>query len=275
MNRILVATDLSIRSDRAVDRAVRIAARLKVGLTAIHVVDSAMPDDLADMVRTEAKARLQRFVSTRPGAETVDIDVICEIGDPGESIHEAARIANAGLLVVGSHRPRAFLDSVRETTMERLVRTSSKPVLLVTDASDHDYAKVLAAVDMSPACTRAINAAHQLVPSAEFSLFHGLYIPFPGLTGDAASEERMAPYVAEADAAIDDWLNTSVLPAGLPRPSIIEGGPATACDAATSESRPDLLVVGLHSRGRLGRRILGSFTADLVRNPPRDLLIAR
>lgn len=275
MKRILVASDLSIRSDRAISRAVRLAARLKVGLTALHVVDSAMPSDLAEMVNAEAKTKLDRFVASQPGADSIDYEVASIVGDPVQTIHDAVADRDADLLVLGVHRSRTFFDTIRETTMERLVRTSAKPTLLVTDAGDHDLDKVLAGVDMSPGCARAIKAAKTLVPAAEFALFHALHVPFKGLTGDAGSAERMQPYVDEAEREVDDWIAACAIPATIPRPQIIEGTPFEALSKTMRAFQPDLLVIGVHSRAGIGRWILGSVAADLIRDPPCDLLVAR
>ena len=209
MKRILVASDLSIRSDRAVTRAVRLAARLGLELTVLHVVDDAMPSGLAEKVSAEAKVGLDRFVASIAGADSVAPHIISVIGDPVHTIQSVVAERDADLLVLGVHRARAFFDVIRETTMERLVRTSAKPTMLVADTGDHDFDKVLAAVDMSPGCARAIKAAYALVPTAEFSLVHALHIPFKGLTGDAGSAlallgaaslflTSLAPFVAGA-----------------------------------------------------------------------------
>ena len=42
MNRILVASDLSARSDRALERAMELARRLDLPVTLLHVVDEAL-----------------------------------------------------------------------------------------------------------------------------------------------------------------------------------------------------------------------------------------
>ena len=39
-------------------------------------------------------------------------------------------------------------------------------------------------------------------------------------------------------------------------------------------TRPDLIALGAHTRSALAAFTLGSFTADLVRDPPTDLLLA-
>lgn len=274
MKRILVASDLSIRSDRAVGRAVSLAARQNAGLTALHVVDSAMPADLAETVKEGAKVKLERFIASRRGSENIEVEILSVIGDPVQAIHDALRKTGADLLVLGVHRDRAFFDAIRETTMERLVRTSTKPVLLVQDASDHDYAKVLAAVDMSEASGRAIGFAHKVAPSAEFSLFHALHIPFKGLTGDANSAASMQPYVSEAEAMIDKWISSATLPESMPRPAVIEGSVSATLDNKMFQFRPDLLVLGGHSRSGLVQRFMGSFATALLRDPPCDLLIS-
>jgi len=48
MKKFLMATDLSARSDRAVERAVALARELGAKLKIVHVVDEDLPASLAD-----------------------------------------------------------------------------------------------------------------------------------------------------------------------------------------------------------------------------------
>ena len=58
MEQILVATDLSTRSDRAVDRAFALAEQHGAKLTLTHIVDSELPEEMIDGLREKALGRL-------------------------------------------------------------------------------------------------------------------------------------------------------------------------------------------------------------------------
>lgn len=54
-----------------------------------------------------------------------------------------------------------------------------------------------------------------------------------------------------------------------------DGDPAESIVAAAHGERPDLLLVGSHGRGSLGRLLLGSVSEYVVRNAPCPVLVAR
>ncbi|MEM8751414.1 MAG: universal stress protein [Pseudomonadota bacterium] len=276
MDRILVASDLSHRSDRAVGRGVALARAHRAGLTLCHVVDEAMPAEIAKKVEAEARESLDRFARSRAGADEVQIEVKTAIGDPVTDVCRIASEVGAELFVVGSHRARMFFDGFRETTVERLIRLSEAPCLLVAEAADHDYERVLTAVDMSPACARAVAVAKAVAPDAALTLFHAYHVPFKGLTGEGdAASGAVRRIVEETERAVDAWIAASELPADLPRPKLIDSAPRGALDAMIASTGPHLLAIGAHTQSSVGRWALGGFAADLIRDPPCDLLIAR
>ena len=64
MKSILMATDLSARSDRALERAVQVAADHGSRLTVVHVVDEDLPAVLADAQETAARQVIQEHLGT-------------------------------------------------------------------------------------------------------------------------------------------------------------------------------------------------------------------
>ncbi len=61
MKTIAVATDLSMRSDRAVARAWRLADEHNATLYVFSVVDDTLPEALGETVAAETQARLVQF----------------------------------------------------------------------------------------------------------------------------------------------------------------------------------------------------------------------
>lgn len=112
MTCILAATDLSTRSDRAVQRALRMSVKLKLPCRIVAVVDNDVPDDmLADRVK-DVTWRLDRMIASRalPG-QVVTRSVVA--GDPHQAILDLAKAHDATLLVLGLHRSRPFVDLFR------------------------------------------------------------------------------------------------------------------------------------------------------------------
>lgn len=259
MQNIIVASDLSDRSDPAVQRGVELAIALGAKLTVNHVVDSAMPKDVAEDVQIQAKRILQGTLTKCIQTRDLTTDVQVGIGDVTEEINHAAHQAQADLLIVGMHRRRVFLDQIKETTMERLIRSSRLPVLLVTQPGDHDYAHMLGAVDLSRACAAAIQKGRQIAPNATLDLFHAHEVSF--------RKESERDYAT--------WKAVSDLPPDMPDPIFIEAKATDAIHDIMAKGDYDLMAIGANTRSNLSRFLLGGLTATLIRNPPCDLLVAK
>ena len=274
MDQILVASDLSVRSDRAIARAAALAREHQAKLTFIHVVDDAMPLDTAEMVRAAAVETLRGQLRVCCPEEEADHAIEAVIGDPVKEVIALASTINAGLLVLGLHRERHYLDLIRQTTMERLIRASTTPVLLVSTAAGQPYQHLLAAIDMSPPAARAISLGRDLTPNARTTLFHAYHVPYRRMANPSDAAATTLPFLHEAEDQYREWADTAQL-TDLPKPQFIDGSPHAALDQIMASDPADLLDLGAHSRSNLGRYVLGGFTSGLIRNPPCDLLVCR
>lgn len=273
MRSILVATDLSIRSDRAVQRALRLGANLKLPCHIISVIDNDLPGDMLANLQKDVEHRLKRFAESlvAPGQKVTSAAIA---GDPHQAILEQAEAHDAALLVLGLHRARPFLDLIRETTMVRIVRGSLRPVLLVNDPADHEYARVLVPVSFSPGCAAALRMATTVAPGAELRSFHAVPVPFSGLTGDGPGSAMARELGDQAAKERDAWIATLDSVPALPAIEIISGGRIETM-ARLIAAKPDLIAVGAHIGSRFSPNVLGSFVTELIHTPPCDVLVAR
>ena len=273
---ILVATDMSPRADRAVQRAFRIARQKGLGVKVLTVIDDAMPDDLVETVHDKALSNVDRFASTV--ADGVPYEVMAEAGDPTQCILTAAQNNPESLLVLGVHRSRPFLDVLRETTMQRVVRQTENPVLLVKDAADHDYDHVLAACDFSPASTAAMEFGGMLSGDGMVTPVHVVHMPYRDMleSRPGVGTNLEASFVKEAQAAETEWRNCSDLSERIaPTTEMPVGAPYAVFKQLADHGGADLITVGAHSDVGAPRSVLGSLSIDLMREPPCDVLIAR
>ena len=270
---IVVATDLSSRGDRAVARAVRLAAEQGAQLTALNVTDDALPQDMAEKLQADAEQLIRRFIENLPDGKSLDVTINALIGDPTVAILEATE--SADLLVLGTHRPRPFVDLFRETTMERIVRMQSKPVLLVHDAADHDYRNVLCALDFAPASTNAMTLAGKLAPKATLHGMHAVHIPYKGLLASSDTAGTAAPFMKDAAERLRVWRDMRPLPEALGEVEIVEGSASGLLHSRAETLAADLITIGAHGRPGTVPWTLGSMASELIRNPKRDLLMSR
>ena len=273
---ILVATDLSPRADRAVNRAVKLAKAHQGRLTFLHVLDDAIPDDVLRQMQIKTSAHLERFVKSV--AQDVEHTILDCVGDPTSTILEMIEDQDPDLVVMGTHRERPFLDTLRETTVQRIVRLSDYPTLVVVDAADHDYETVLAATDFSPAATHALNLGHSLAPKSVMTPVNALHVPYRGMLGGAAEDagqSLVASFQAEAQEADAAWRAGTALPVNLQHTQFVEGSPFGTLKSIADQGGAHLITAGAHGRMGDHRALLGSLANDLLRDPPCDVLISR
>ncbi|MET0772431.1 MAG: universal stress protein [Candidatus Limnocylindrales bacterium] len=135
MSTVVVATDLSRVSTRAVEVGTDLARRLSARLLLLNVLDLGRLSgrgrhDRVDQARAEREPVLLELVRVAREAG-VEAEFLLWQGSPVEAITDAATSEGAEMIVVGSHRrrgpERTFLGSVSDG----LVRTAGVPVLIV------------------------------------------------------------------------------------------------------------------------------------------------
>ncbi len=259
MQTIIVASDLSERSTEAIRRGVQLAAETGAKLKLLHVVDDAMPAEVAKQVQSGAEPVLAATLAAEAGDRDIDHEITAVIGDTVEVINEVSDRADADLLIVGLHRRRIFLDNIKETTMELVIRSSTRPVLLVARPADAPYARILGGVDLSKVCASALHKAQMIAPKAKITPFHAHEVSFR----------------KEAERDYEIWQAGNRLPKDLSAPIFVEASAKDAIEDIFSEDDYDMLAIGAHTRSRANRYFLGGVAAGLIRKPPCDLLIGR
>ena len=264
---ILAATDLEPRSAAVPGRAAQLARALGARLVLAAIVQ----DKAARLRRApsaeEMRAQLDTMARQMSGLQ---VEVILRTGPVAEGL--AALVAEQGvdLLVMGLHKERLVLDTLRLTTMEQITLAVRCPVLVAHRQSEAPYRNVLGAVTFAPASAHAMAIAARLAPGATFSAIHALSLRGRDLRHAALHE---TPRMTEAELLRKAFMALPDLPAALPLPEIIPGGVHEVIAYRIAELQPDLLVIGSAS-GR-NPATLGNYARDLMRAPPTDLLIAK
>lgn len=271
-SKILVATDLSIRSERALRRAAQLAVQHEAELTALCIIDEDLPVKLAHKVREDMVDELALHCEGLDHGHAIQR---VEIAEVVQGILKVLEESGADLLVLGIHRHRPLWDLVYGTTMERILRVAQVPVLLVKTVPHAPYARILAGIDMSEACALSISEAHELSPEAAISAFHAVHVPYRGLVAPHGSAEALSPFLDEAERAMETWWESADLPAACEMPRAESAGRTELLMQKLNEVSPDLLAIGAHGRSSFTPTMLGSFTEQILRDPPCDVLVVR
>jgi nucleotide-binding universal stress UspA family protein len=182
MKTVLVATDLSDRSNIAVSRAIQIARQQDATLHVVHVIDAELPSTLADAQREAAESILLETMAPFENAGPIRTQISAVLGDPCKEINFKAMEIGADLIVRGRHRHRGLAEFFAGTTVERMARIATLPLLVVARPANSPYATAVVGVDFSKCATKAVSLAAALVGTAGLSLVHSYQVPFKGLT---------------------------------------------------------------------------------------------
>jgi len=279
MKTILVATDLTERSDRAMDRAALLAKQTGAALHVIHVVDDEVSDVIARAVEKNAKAELQRQVKSDPFFKDLKCVISVVFGDPWKKIVEIAHAFEADLVVMGAHRNRGFRELFGGTTLHRIAKSCSQPMLIAVERALADYKNVLVGVDFSECARHAADLATAIAPQAPPTMVHAYHIPFKGLTtrtdvnGDIALHEKVR-IEGEIDPQMKIFLASLQSPVGETKVKLVEGGPVVVLNTLARSLKADLVCVGTNAKPWLVEALLGSTAYELLSYPPCDVLIA-
>ncbi|MEP4197341.1 MAG: universal stress protein [Aliishimia sp.] len=277
LTRIIVATDLSPRSDRAVERAFQVANLLSLPVEALLVLDDALPETLLSPLHSKAHSQLGALCARSANGVRYSINV--QIGDPTEQLVNASEPAETTLLVMGPHRPRPFLDKLRETTMQRVVRRTGAAVLLVNEPVMGSYKKILSMIDFNDPSTAAMQLGASLSGNTSpITPVHAVHIPYSGALDTTGTIQLDLQNSLSDDAVSQDKIwraGFGDLEPRLNATEICVSPPEGLVKDATADRSYDLITAGAHGPVGAGRSLLGSVADDLMRNPPCDVLISR
>lgn len=143
---ILLPTDGSKLSDRAVQRGIEFAESIGAKVTAVHVIpefrmmadESFVLPTSADLKRRydkEAKARAQKMldkIAVRAKAAGVKYEGVCMMGDvPYEHIIETAKKKKCDIIMMASHGRRGISGLLLGSEAAKVLTHSKIPVLVV------------------------------------------------------------------------------------------------------------------------------------------------
>ena len=259
--KILVAHDLTIEANHALRRGAQLARQYGASLVIQHTSsgDASKP-----------QATLQGL---RADIGVPEAEILISSGRPSDALLKSIAETGADLLVAGTHhkgRPEAFNGS----NLERLARETRIPLLMVSHAPAAPYSRAMVALDSSLCACNALKTAYQLIPSD--GQLQAVHIHDQSLQLPTDSQQEQLQIQRDLlQRLIDDELPQNSgqgLEVTLDvRPGTLAGG----LDEVIREQKPELLVLGQHSRSRLAEALLGSLPAHYLRHPMCDVLLVK
>lgn len=278
--KVLLATDLSARCDRALERAVGIAQRDDAQLIILHVFEAPgeppaahgngpespapRPPDMPALV----KQRIQRGLRSDSADFVGKATVLMEEGNPAEVIEQIAMSEHVDLIVTGIARERPFTSRpvILGETVEKLLRRLPAPILIVRNRPLAAYQRIVVATDLSEPSAHALQLALRFFPVQTLHLL--LATDMQGEANDQG--ERIAE--------LDGFLSSFFLPDGDRErlvPVIEPGAPPQVVREFVQRHGADLVVLGTRGRGAMLEALLGSTAKSILAMLPCDALVVR
>lgn len=279
MKTIVVATDFSERSDRAIRRAKLLAREFDAKVHLVHVVDDDQARSIVLAERDASTKRLEELTHTLEAIDAVKCAFRVVLGNPFVGIKQAARDLGADLIVIGPHRRQVLRDILVGTTAERTIRTADRPVLLANGVPTGPYRRAIAASDLSTYSETTLRTAKSLglLDRLNVSLLHVFNAPGIALMNRASlSDDEKLSYIAgerkragEEVASFMDRIKVDGMSAIL-KPDTANIA-ETIC-ATARELSAELIVIGTCGRSVIARALMGSVTEGVLRKSDRDVL---
>jgi universal stress protein A len=140
---ILVPTDFSEYSDKALEIAVDIAKKENAAIEFIHIIaviqtcavdycfDQQTLDQLEENSANASKEQMAKQIDRIPGAKSISITTVIRKGVPYEEIVKEQIEKKIDLIVIASHGMTGLLHYLIGSVAEKVMKGAKCPVLLV------------------------------------------------------------------------------------------------------------------------------------------------
>jgi nucleotide-binding universal stress UspA family protein len=267
----MLATDLSARCDRALERSILLAEQLQGEVIVAHVVEVGRMED------SEAYGELvMEYVQDQFGSTEIAVETLILHGSAPYALASAAVERDCDIIVTGVARYNSLRDHILGTAVDYLVRHTPIPVLIVKNRwYGQGYEKLLVAVDLSPCSRHALVHSAEIFQNAKIDVVYAYHVPYDAML----SSKQVADDVREeAEEALEAFLGNPSLPSSIRSrlsARAVSGELATVVDRRLASGRPDLVVLGTHGKSGFVHATLGSRAAELLSWLPSDVLMIR
>jgi nucleotide-binding universal stress UspA family protein len=277
-SRILCAVDFSRPAQAAFEHALAVSRARNAELTAVHAVP------VSERFAWRVRERITKTAALRGAAEAagVRLRITEQHGDPAGVILLHANAGRFDLIVLGTHARKA-VERIRAGSLaEQVTQRATCPVLIVPMSEERcedvaSFRNILCPVDFTKASTAALGHALQLVKGGgRLTLLH-VSRASHGVSASRYAYHFSVPEYArrlqqDAWQRLQDAVPVEARTRADVRARVVSGTPATEIVRIASEIEADLIVIGVTSRGAIGRKLIGSTAARVIRTAGRPLL---
>ncbi len=286
--RILVPTDFSAASDRALSHAKEIAQRFDAEIHLLHVrvvlddpnVDAGILDEV-ERILTISEPRTRQTLEEAGANGSVRIHPHMQRGViPADVIIDAVKELGCDMVIMGTHGRRGFKRLLAGSVAQEVVHRSPVPVITTQAETESQFPprKILVPVDFSNTCLEAVEWATAVAPvlDARVTLLHVIqpiiYPEFYAL--DSLPEEHRWRVIKHCHEALEE-----VARERFPNHScdfaVVEGHIAESIRRYALDHDQDLTVIATRGLSGISHTVLGSVAERLVRCSEVPVLTVR
>jgi nucleotide-binding universal stress UspA family protein len=262
LKNILLATDFSNVSEKALAYAIGMARRHSSQLHIVHVypeTSALLVPQLAEDRQNEDSRKQMRFLSNRPELRDVPHQLTLCTGPVCTALCNVARRENIDLMVLGTHGAGGVKQLVLGSVAEEIVRVAPCPVITIGPSTadishaEGEFHRILFATDFEAASAKVLPYAALFAKEsrAKLTLLHVLPpAPLPAsdtawsLTNEQSIKEWRARQVAGVEKRMEELLPSDTA-AGFEVEHVVTFDLLYAGILGVAKQRqPDLIVMG-------------------------------
>jgi nucleotide-binding universal stress UspA family protein len=276
---ILVATDLSKRSELAVKRAMDLGELWNASVSILHVVDEDQPSEIIRQKMSSAQTYLEQHPAKK-GTGFSETEILVRAGEIHDVINGTAKEKGSKIIIMGAHRRNIILDVFRGTTIERVLHTGTVPVLMAIRDVEDGYDTALFGVDMAEYSQYAVRKAYDfgLVNSARLTVVHAYsdmvktQLNFVGINQDEIKKHNAQEDSRNSDRVYNHLSDTPLADQNY-RLVLEDTDPSQLILKVAGDLDADLIVIGTRSSRGIRKVILGSVAEQVLRHAHCDVLV--
>jgi universal stress protein A len=272
--KVLLAVNVYENADVVINSAVDFAKKNNTDtLKIVTVIDCVAPFapsivDFQHSIEEEAKDALNKLVAKISG---INIDHEVLVGNPATEIVAYAEETECDVIVLGSHATHGInllLGSVANAVLHKAkcdvltVRVSDDEQ---ADSRAHNYQKLLAPTDLEGDSCKVIDKAKEIADLYGARLDTAFVIPNDSISLMTYETDKVEDSLAKF--AAENNING--------KKSVLIGGISNSILEKAEENKNDLIVVGSHRRGAIGRFFLGATANSILHEAKMDILVVR
>ncbi|HSN89060.1 MAG TPA: universal stress protein [Thermoanaerobaculia bacterium] len=280
---VLIGTDLDRDSDALLSTGVQVA---RAAGAKVHVAYAFAPPigyvselgaGVDDAVLAQEMELTREAVSAQVRQAGISAEELAgetlRTGVPHRVLPELAQETGAGLVIVGA-TGGGRLHRRLGSTADRVLRRTTRPVLVVRGALPVPPRRVLAPVDLSPLSAEAFRHGlailSQLGGGTEIEALFVLSVIQRQVAPQFTPQQVDRFAVEELDRFVEKHAGSA---AGQVRRKVRPGNTREEIFAEIADFQPDVVLLGTHGLGGFDRLVIGSVAADVAREAPCSVLV--